>query len=172
MNPKLEALFDEPEKAYLTTDELNALSQFVSSLPERVNFYQRLRNEEVTLMQAIADSLQQQFPQESEEKLKRSLQSGILMVRYVAMAMLTDDLDMVTKRLETWLPEIVEAYDTKVIDIALYQLIKAQLASRFSPAQMALLSPGIDIAEGLIAGNQAPTESTEAITSESLASLF
>ncbi len=172
MNPKLEALFDEPEKAYLTADELNTLSQFVSSLPERINFYQRLRNEEVTLMQAIADALQQKFPQESEEKLKRSLQSGILMMRYAAMAMLTDDLNMVTKRLETWLPEIVEAYDTKTIDIALYQLIKAQFASRFSPAQMALLSPGIDAAERLIAGDELPAESAETITPESLVGLF
>ncbi|RZM78594.1 hypothetical protein [Leptolyngbya iicbica] len=172
MNPKLEALFDEPEKGYLQADELNALSQFVSSLPERINFYQRLRNEEVTLMQSVADALQKQFPQESEEKLKRSLQNGILMVRYAAMAMLTDDIDMVTKRLEGWLPEIVEAYNTQAIDIALYQLIKTQFAGRFSPAQMALLTPGLDAAERLIAGGQLNDESAEAITSESLIGLF
>ncbi|WP_204139342.1 hypothetical protein [Halomicronema sp. CCY15110] len=172
MNPKLEALFDEPEKGYLQADELNALSQFVSSLPERISFYQRLRNEEVTLMQSVADALQQQFPQESEAKLKRSIQNGILMVRYAAMAMLTDDIDMVTKRLESWLPEIVEAYDTKAIDIALYQLIKTQFAGRFSSTQMALLIPGLDAAERLIAGGQLTSESAEAITSESLVGLF
>ena len=172
MNPKLEALFDEPEKGYLQADELNALSQFVSSLPERISFYQRLRNEEVTLMQSVADALQQKFSQVSEEKLKRSLQNGILMVRYAAMAMLTDDIDMVTKRLESWLPEIVEAYDTKAIDIALYQLIKTQFAGRFSPAQMALLTPGLDAAERLITGGQLTAESAEAITSESLVGLF
>lgn len=172
MNPKLEALFDEPEKAYLQAEELNALSQFVSSLPERINFYQRLRNEEVTLMQAVADALQQKFPQESEDKLKRSLQNAILMVRYAAMAMLTDDVDMVTKRLATWLPEIVAAYDTQAIDAALYALIKEQFAGRFSPAQMALLSPGVDAAERLITGGQSSTEPEEEITSESLVGLF
>jgi len=61
MNPKLEALFDEPERAYLQTDELNALSQFVSSLPERITLYQRLRNEEVTLMQSVADACSSSF---------------------------------------------------------------------------------------------------------------
>lgn len=171
MNPKLEALFDEPEKAYLQPEELNALSQYVSSLPERLNLYQRLRNEEVTLLQAIADTLQQQFPQESEERLKRCLQNGILMVRYAAIAMLTDDIDMVTKRLATWLPEMIDAYDTRAIDLALYKLVKTQFAGRFSPAQMALLLPGIDAAEQLIAGGQATTESEE-ITSESLVGLF
>lgn len=172
MNPKLAALFDEPEKAYLKVDELNTLSQFVSSLPERINFYQRLRNEEITLMQAVANALQQQFPQASDEQLKRSLQSGILMVRYAAMAMLIDDTDLVTNRLATWLPEIVEAYDTRSIDVALYQLIKTQFAGRFSPAQMALLSPGIDAAERLIGGEQPAAEPEEEITSESLVGLF
>ena len=93
------------------------------------------------------------------------------MVRYAAMAMLTDDVDMVTKRLESWLPEIVEAYDTKAIDVALYQLIKTQFAGRFSPAQMALITSGLDAAERLIAGGQT-AESAEAITSESLVGLF
>jgi len=172
MNPKLETLFDEPEKAYLQTDELNALSQFVSSLPERINLYQRLRNEEVTLMQGVADALQQKFSQESEDKLKRSLQNGILMVRYAAMAMLTDDVDMVTKRLETWLPEIIAAYETRAIDIALYQLIKEQFGGRFSPAQMALLSPHLDAAERLITATATPDAAEEEITSETLVGLF
>jgi len=172
MNPKLEALFDEPEKAYLQTDELNALSQFVSSLPERISLYQRLRNEEVTLMQSVADALQQQFSREPEEKLKRSRQNAILMVRYAAMAMLMDDVDLVTKRLETWLPEIIAAYETRDIDATLYRLIRAQFAGRFSPTQMALLSPGIDAAERLIAGAGSPTESEEEITSETLVGLF
>lgn len=172
MNPQLATVFDEPENAYLKTDELNALSQFVSSLPERINLYQRLRNEEVTLMQAVADALQQKFSQEPEDKLKRCLQNGILMVRYVAMAMLTDDVEMVTKRLETWLPEIIAAYATQAIDSALYQLIKQQFAGRFSSAQMALLTPGLEAAERLIAAKDTSVAAEEEITSETLVGLF
>lgn len=173
MNPKFEALFDEPENAYLKPDDLNALSQFVSSLPERINFYRRLRNEEITLMQPIADSLQQKFPQQPEDKLKRSLQNAILMVRYAAMAMLTDDPDMVTQRLESWLPDMVEAYDTRAIDQALYQMIRNHFAERFSAGQMDLITPGLDAAQALIVGQvtQAPVEDAE-MTSESLAGLF
>ena len=171
MNPKLEALFDEPENAYLKPDELNALSQFVSSLPERVNFYRRLRNEEISLMQPVADALQQKFPHESEDKLKRSLQNAILMVRYAAMAMLTDDPDMVTARLESWLPEIVAAYETQAIDQAVYQLIREQFAGRFSSEHMALITPGFDAAQALIGGQSAAQDDME-ITSESLVGLF
>ena len=171
MNPKLEALFDEPEKAYLQPDELNALSQFVSSLPERINFYRRLRNEEITLMQAVADALQKQFPQESEEQLKRSLQNGILAVRYAAMAMLTDDADLVAKRLEAWLPDMVAAYGTQAIDQALYQLIRQQFAGRFSPAQMAFLTPGLEVVQRLVGAGAAVNDDAD-LTSETLVSLF
>lgn len=172
MNPKLEALFDEADKGYLKPDDINALSQFVSSLPARLSIYRQLRDEEVTFMQAIADSLQQKFPQESEEKLKRSLQNGILMVRYAAMAMLTDDSDLVVKRLGSWLPDIVEAYDTQAIDEALYQLIKQRLAERFTAQQLALITPGLDTAERLIVSQSASNQEDDELTSETLVSLF
>lgn len=169
MNPKLDALFDEPEKAYLKPEELNTLSQFVSSLPERINFYRRLRNEELTLMQTVADALEQRFPQEPEERLKRSLRSGILVLRCAAMAMLLDDSNFVQRRFASWLPEIVQAYETEAIDQALYQLIKQQFASRFTPQQMALLTPGIDAALSLLS---VPDEDETNVTSESLVGLF
>ena len=171
MNSQLEALFSEPEKAYLRPDELNTLSRFVSSLPERINFYRRLRDEELSLMQAIANALEQQFPQESEERLKRSLQNGILLLRCAAMAMLTDDPTFVTKRLGAWLLEMVTAYDTAAIDAVLYQIIKAQLAEQFSAQQTELLFPGINAAQALLA---APEEipDTATVASETLTGLF
>lgn len=171
MNSQLEALFSEPEKAYLRPDELNTLSRFVSSLPERINFYRRLRDEELTLMQAVATLLEQQFPQASEARLKRSLQNGILMLRCAAMAMLTDDPSFVSKRLGTWLPEMVAAYDTAAIDKVLYQLIKQQLTEQFASQQTALMLPGINTAQALLAEPDGEAEHTSS-ASETLAGLF
>ena len=171
MNPQLEILFSEPEKAYLRPDDLNALSRFVSSLPERINFYRRLRNEELTLMQATANALEKQFPQESEERLKRSLQNGILLLRCAAMAMLMDDPSFVTRRLGSWLPDIVAAYDIQTIDTALYQLIKQQIAERFTSQQTILLFPGINAAQALFASAEQEEEETD-LTSETLVGLF
>jgi hypothetical protein len=171
MNPNLEAIFDEPDSGYLKPEALNALSQFVSSLPERLSLYRRLRNEEITLMQPVADALETRFPDEPADKLKRSLQNAILMVRYVAMAVLTDDASMVTKRLESWLPDIVTAYDTRAIDLALYGLIREQFAKSFAANQMALLTPGLDAAQALISGQPSTPDEAE-LTSETLVGLF
>lgn len=170
MNPALTALFDEPEKAYLKPEELNVLSQFVSSLPERINIYRRLRNDELPLMQAVADNLQQEFPQESEERLKRSIQNGILALRCVAMAMLIDDPDFVSKRLASWLPDIIAGYGTRDIDTALYRLVKQEFSDRFKAQQIALISPALETAQGLLSPHQGADEATAA--NETLVSLF
>jgi hypothetical protein len=170
MNSKLEALFNQPEKAYLQPNELNMLSQFVSSLPDRINFYRRLRSEELTLMQSIANVLEQKFPQQPEETLKRSLQNAILMVRYAAMSMLTDDADFVSKRLETWLPDMIEAYDTLEVDQMLYQIIREHFSERFTAQQMTLLSPSLDSAQKLLS-SQLPA-ADDSVIGETLVSLF
>ncbi|NER78524.1 MAG: hypothetical protein F6K42_02905 [Leptolyngbya sp. SIO1D8] len=170
MNPKLEEIFAEPGKAYLRPEELSVFSRFVSSLPERINVYRRLRSDELSLMQAVADALQQQFPQESEERLKRSIQNGILILRCSAMAMLMDNPDFVTKRLETWLPETIEIYGTQAINETLYQLIKQQLSQRFTPQQRSLLFPGIDSAKALFPSHK--EGKVPVATDDTLVSLF
>jgi hypothetical protein len=157
MNPTLETLFDEPEKRYLQPDELNLLSQYVSSVPERIKVYRQLRDGEVQIMQPVADQLQQRFSQVPEAALKRSIQNGILVLRYTAMAMLTDDSGLMTTRLQSWLSDIVAAYDTLAVDEALHQLLAERLASSLTAQQFALLSPALEIAKQMLKGNSANT---------------
>lgn len=174
MNPLLETLFSEPEKAYLRPDEITTMSQFVSSLPERINLYRSLRNEELSLMQPIANALTERFAQVPEVRLRRSVQNGILVLRYAAMAMLVGDASFVTKRLYPWLPEIAAAYGTHDIDLALYEMLKRSITERFTPLKAMLLMPGIETAQELLTS---PVKGDDAdahteLTSETLVSLF
>lgn len=150
MNPKLDALFDEPEQRYLNADELSVLSQYVSSIPERMKAYRLLRDQEVALMQPIADALVQQMPEASEAALERSVRNGLLILRYAAMAMLMDDAVFVENRLRGWLPEMVKAYNTQAIDQKLFDLLNQRLAQALPPQQMSLLKPGLEKAQALL----------------------
>ncbi len=177
MNPTLNALFDEPEKRYLQADELNLLSQYVASLPERVVVYRRLRDEEVSLMQQVADTLEGQFPGETPEKLTRTVQNGLLVMRYSAMAMLMDDDSLVTKRLQSWLPDMVAAYETQTLELALYDLIEQTLGQRLTPTQMGFFRPGLGAARALVkglgGGATAPTSGgAEDLSSATLLDIF
>ncbi|WOD40704.1 hypothetical protein [Nodosilinea sp. E11] len=149
MTFKLDALFDSPEKQYLDANDLSLLSQYVSSIPERMTVYRTLRDQEIAIMQPIADALQQQGGH-AEALVERSVRNGLMVLRYVAMAMLLDDDAFVEERLRGWLPEMVKAYDTQAVDQQLFQLLQQQLAKVFSPAQVNLLKPNLEKAQDLI----------------------
>jgi hypothetical protein len=149
MTSKLDSLFNATEKSYLDTNDLTLLSQYVSSIPERIVVYRILRDQEIAIMQPIADALEQRS-NEPEAKVERSVRNGLMVLRYVAMAMLLDDSAFVEGRLQGWLPEMVKAHETQALDQQLFQLLDQQLAKLLTPAQLNLLKPGLAQAQGLM----------------------
>lgn len=162
MNSKLEALFNEPEKRYLNSNELGALSQYISSVPERLNVYRQLRDKEVQLLQPVVDTIQQQMPDVAESTLERSVQNMMLILRYSAMAMLVDDLEFMDKRLQGWLPEMVKAFGTQTINQKLFELLNQKLAQALSPQQLNLLKPNLDRAQALMNSSRETVDSVSA----------
>jgi hypothetical protein len=147
MHQHLETLFDEAENRYLKPEELKLLSQYVESLPQRMETYRLLRDQEIELMQQVADQLQAALPQEKTEVLERSIKNALLMLRYCAMAMLLNDESFVAERLLGWLSRTMQAYDSQKIDATLYRLLNQRLTQVFSPQQMSLLSPPLLLAQ-------------------------
>lgn len=156
MTFKLDSLFDNADKPYLDANDLTVLSQYVSSIPERIAVYRILRDQEIAIMQPIADALQQRNPA-SEDKVERSVRHGLMVLRYVAMAMLLDDSAFVEGRLQGWLPEIVKAHETQDLDQQLFQFLDQQLAKVLTPAQINLLKPGLTKARDLLLGTSTPS---------------
>lgn len=159
MNPKLQTLFDEPEKRYLGTEELNLLSQYVGSLPERIKVYRQLRDQELSLMQQVADQLQQSIPEASVELQERAIKTALLVLRYSAMAMLLDDPAFVEQRLEGWLRPILAAYETQSVDTVLHELLNQQLTQLLTTQQMGLLAPSLKQAQDMLL--QSDTDSND-----------
>ncbi|NMF84814.1 hypothetical protein [Nodosilinea sp. P-1105] len=153
MTLKLDALFDAPGKPYLDTDDLSILSQYISSIPDRTAVYRILRDQEVAIMQPIADALQQVSSQ-PERVVERSVRNGLMVLRYVAMGMLLDDPTYLASRLQGWMAEIAQAYDTQSLDQQLFQLLQQQLAKVLTPAQCRLLQPGLEAAQALMQADQ------------------
>lgn len=169
MTFKLDSLFESADKPYLDANDLTLLSQYVSSIPERIAVYRTLRDQEVAIMQPIADALAQRT-QEPEAKVERSVRNGLMVLRYVAMAMLLDDNAFVQGRLQGWLPEIVQAHETQALDQQLFQLLDQQLAKVLTPAQINLLKPGLTKARDLLLGtagaaSPAPVEDLDPLAS-------
>jgi hypothetical protein len=147
MHPNIDTLFDEAEKRYLKPEELEVLSHYVDSLPERLETYRRLRDTEVEVMQHVADQLQAALPNERQADLERSLKNALLMLRYCAMAMLLNDDSLVQERLLGWLETSVQVYKTYTIDSTLYRMLNQRLSQTLTPSQLNLLKPPLALAQ-------------------------
>jgi hypothetical protein len=155
MHPQIEAIFDEAENRYLTPDELGLISQYVDSLPERLEAYRTLRDRELEVMQRVADQLQAAMPQEDVKNLERSIKNALLLLRYCAMGMLLDDESFVKDRLLGWLQGTLSSYNIQAIDSTLYRLLNQQLSQTLSASQLNLFTPILTMAQNSLLQNTA-----------------
>lgn len=140
MHPHIEELFDDAETRYLKVEELRLVAQYVSSVPERLTAYRNLRDCELDVMQAVADQLQAEMPQEPEATLERSITHALLLLRHCAMALLLDEEAILQDRFLSWVRPSIEVYNTQAIDSRLHQLLNQRL-NQVLGKQMALLNP-------------------------------
>lgn len=147
MHPHIASVFDEAENRYLKVDEIKLIGQYVASMPERLDTYRNLRDQEIEIMQAVVEQLQAEFPQETEENLERCIKTALLMLRYCALSLLVNDETLVQHRFLDWAKPLNQAYETQVIDSKLYRLLNQQLSQSLSPKQMSYLSPSLSLAQ-------------------------
>ncbi len=150
MQSQIESIFDEAENRYLKPEELNILNYYVDSLPSRLEIYRQLRDQEISIMQPIANQLEIQFQTEPIEVLEHCLKHTLLVMRYCAMAMLLNDEAFLQNRLIGWLEQTVKTYNTKSINEVLYRLLDRQLQEVFSPSQLGLLTPHFILAQEIL----------------------
>jgi hypothetical protein len=150
MNPQIAALFDEAENRYLKSEELAQISQYVDSLPDRLDAYRALRDRELEIMQQVADQLQMAMPQEPIENLERRIKNALLSLRYCAIGMLLNDESFIQKRLLRWLGSTVSVLNTMAIDAKLHQLLNQQLEQTLEPTHMSLLNPQLKLAQTVL----------------------
>lgn len=163
MHPNLESIFDEAENRYLSADELGLISQYVESLPGRLDSYRNLRDNELEIMQLVANDLQAQLPQSSVDVLERSVKNGLLILRYCAMGMLLNDETLIRDRLLGWLTELSKVYDTTEIDSVLFRLMHQHLGRMLPPQQMTLLAPMLEMVQSELLGETAQAPSAVGI---------
>lgn len=147
MHPQIASVFDEAEHRYLKLEELKLISQYVASMPDRLDTYRNLRDRELEIMQPVVDQLEAELPQESEETLERSIKNALLMLRCCALSLLLNDEALVQRRFLTWVGPLAKVHDTKAIDARLYKLLNQQLAKVLNAKQMGYLSPSLALAQ-------------------------
>jgi hypothetical protein len=156
MHSQIAAIVSDAENRYLKLEELKLITQYVASMPERLDAYRNLRDRELEVMQAVVDQLQAEFPQESEANLERSIKHALLMLRYCALSLLTNDETLVQHRFLDWVIPLAKVYETKAIDAKLYRLLNQQLSKALTAKQMSYLSPSLSLAQEALLSQSTP----------------
>jgi hypothetical protein len=158
MHSEIKTLLYEAEDHYLKPEEIEAFRDHASSLAQRLETYELLRDQELAIFQPVADQLLKAFPQENQKTLERTLRHWLAVVRYCTMAMLVNNQEFLQRRLLEWLTDIVQAHQTQEIETTLYQLLQDRLKEVLSDQQLALVQPFLDQTETTLLGAHALVE--------------
>ncbi len=146
MNRQLQDLVARAEERFLADGDLKVLESYVASIPDRLATYRLLRDRELDMVQAVADEASEALPGVPEAELKKALQGLLLVLRYCAMGILTDDEDLLKQRLLGWL-EQTSGPETKKINEVIYKRFNQEVRKHLNEKQMNLLQPFITTAQ-------------------------
>jgi len=147
MHP-LSDFFRESDKRYLAPAELKLLGRYTLSLPHRLAIYRQIRDQELALLQPVADGLEKALADAAVADLEQSLKLGIAVLRASAMAMLTNDLSSLDDTLR-WVSQSQENHGSQKTDALCFQLIRQQLEQRLEAAHFKLFLPFLEPFEEL-----------------------
>lgn len=143
MHP-LSDFFRESDKRYLAPAELKLLGRYTLSLPHRLAIYRQIRDQELALLQPVADGMEKALAGTSVTAIEQSLKLGIAVLRTSAMAMLTNDISSLDDTLR-WVRQSQANHDgSQQIDELCFQLITRQLEQRLEAAHFKLLLPFLE----------------------------
>lgn len=138
MHSDFERFLQDAEDHYLQGSEIADFKQHVSSLAQRLQTYELLRDQELEIWQPIADQL---TSSDSPRQQEKALQNWMAALRYGAMAMLLNNPEFLKHRLLEWLTDIVKAHQLHDLEHQLSQLLEARLQDVLSEQQWALMQP-------------------------------
>jgi hypothetical protein len=134
MHKDLSILTHRAEHHYLCDGEIICFKEHGKRLNHSLKVYEILRDNEITIFQAVADRLVEAFPEENESLLEQALKHWLAIMRYCGMALLLNSPEYLDHHILEWLTDQVHAHQMQNIESKLYKLLKQQLET-FLPAQ-------------------------------------
>lgn len=141
MQVDFEDFFHRSENEYLDKLEIKLFRQHLEILRQRLATYESLRNQEIEIFQAVANSLEKTYPAETSQQLSKAIKHWILIMRYCAFAMLLNNPVFLEHRLLEWLTEIVKVHQIQTIEQTLSDILDTQLNLKLPPRQYELIKP-------------------------------
>ena len=150
MDTALQSLIYAADDHYLSDADLDRFGKDVQALGDRIEAYEYIRERELSILQPAVDYLTEEFLGSDPKLLERAVMHWLSILRYAAMGMLLNNSEYLSRRILEWLPDLVEVYQLRDIELALYRLILVQAKSSLSPEQLALIKPYLEEAYAVL----------------------
>jgi Phycobilisome protein len=150
MNAEIKAIIEQAHDRYLKAEDLGAFQAYINSLPDRLTLYRLLRDREISILQLVATQLEAVMPKVETKQLENGIKHLSLVLRYSAMAMLMQDLELLNQRLLNWLSQVVGLQETQSLNQELFGLLSKNLGKELSRPQLELLSPFLSQAQATL----------------------
>lgn len=144
MNITLEKFINLAEEQYLPADEIENYRGYLAQLGQKVQVYEIIRDQEVFLFKILADELQEKYPDERSDLMIEVITQWSLVLKYCAMAMILDNPDYLSTRVDNWIRELIHLRSIPQMDKILYGTLIEILPEVLLDEQIALIQPYLD----------------------------
>lgn len=145
----IDQLFQEQGQHPLQPSELDVFQDCVASLERRLDVYEALRNQEVTLYEALTDQLREHSPLASETVVEGVVMTWLAVLRHCASAMLLDNPQSLEKRL-LWFQGLTTTPTEILLQAVGGQVLWDYLEGQLRPQDFTLLALYLDLGMALV----------------------
>jgi hypothetical protein len=145
MLSQLDQLCRATEDRFAQDQELEFLEDYVQSFHLRKQLYSKLRSVENELVQKVYNQLQAKHPdllKVGNQDMSAKWQKDTLRVlRYIAHAVLMNDMETYRQRFLLWFQTIMKAFGTQESCQVTYEIMTLVLQRSLPPQEYALIEP-------------------------------
>ena len=154
MQSDIKDILYKAEEHYLQKPEIKDFQNSVASLAQRLETYECLRDQEITIFQPIAEQVERAYPEENPKLLEKALKHWLSVMRYSAMAMLLNNPEYLERQILEWLTEMVQAHQMQSVESTIYDSLLSRLEKVLSKQQLALMQPFLEQAQTTLLSEQ------------------
>jgi hypothetical protein len=151
MLSQLDQLCRATEDRFAQDQELEFLEDYVQSFQLRKQLYGKLRSVENELVQKVYSQLQAKHPtllKVGNQDMSSKWQADTLrVIRYIAHAVLMNDMETYRQRFLLWFQTIMKAFGTQEHCQVTYEIMAAVLQRSLSPQEYSIIEPVLKLTQ-------------------------
>lgn len=154
MLSQLQRLSTEADGRYATDEELQFMAEYAQSFSLRLSTYAKIQIAEAAIIQQVQAKMRSLDPKlffsAQEDVSAKWKRDTIRVLRYSAVTMLLNDVDLLRDRLLYWMQTVMKAFGAQRSCSVTYEVMQEVVAQHLSPAEAKLFCPVLELNRSIL----------------------